>query len=198
MAVVQAALIRGEGVNRRHQAVHDAEVLMNDLDDRRQAVRRAGRVGNDMVNRRIIRRLIHAHDDRGRRILRRRGNDDLLRAVFQMDLAVLDAVELAGRFDDDVHAEFPPRQVAWVTIREDLDRLAVHHHEIAASFDFMVQLAVDRVIFEEMRRLLGIGSAVHGDDLHLFVLQRRPQAHPADPSKAVDSDFRYHPSPSCI
>ena len=198
MAVVQAALVRGEGVNRRHQAVHDAEILMDDFDDRRQAVRRTGCVGNDVVNRRIIDRLVHAHDDRGRRILRRRGNDHLLRAILQMNFAVLHGIELAGRFDNNVHAEFPPGQVGRIAVAKDFDWLAVHHHEIAAGFDFMVQLPVDRVIFEEMRRRLRIGGAVDSDDLHLFVLQRRPQAHPADSSKAVDSDFRYHPSPSCI
>ena len=42
-------LVAGVGVDRRHQAVLDADRVVGDLRERRQAVRRAGGVGDDVV-----------------------------------------------------------------------------------------------------------------------------------------------------
>ena len=46
---VKDALVVGVGVNGGHQATHDAELVVDNLGGRRQAVGGAGGVGDDMV-----------------------------------------------------------------------------------------------------------------------------------------------------
>ena len=49
---VEQVLVVRVGVDRRHQALLDAERVVEHLDHRHEAVRRAGRVGDDHVLRR--------------------------------------------------------------------------------------------------------------------------------------------------
>jgi Pyruvate/2-oxoacid:ferredoxin oxidoreductase delta subunit len=48
-----------------HEAELEPERIMQHLDYRRDAIGRAGRVGDDVVGVGVVRRLVHAHHDRG-------------------------------------------------------------------------------------------------------------------------------------
>ena len=76
---VDGLLRGGVGVDRGHQAFLDAEAFLEQhVHDRREAVRGAGGVGNDVVLRGIVFVVVHAHDDRDVLALARSGDDDLL------------------------------------------------------------------------------------------------------------------------
>jgi hypothetical protein len=46
---VEGSLIARVGMSRRHQGAFDAEVCLQDFADRRETVRRAGRIGHDVM-----------------------------------------------------------------------------------------------------------------------------------------------------
>src|SRR5660397_128060 len=62
---VEDLLVVRVGVDRRHQAALDPEVVEQHLGDRGEAVRGAGGVGKDEMLRRVERLLVHAHDEGG-------------------------------------------------------------------------------------------------------------------------------------
>ena len=61
---VEQVLVVRVGVDRRHPALDDAELLVEDLGDRREAVGRARRVGDDVVLRRVVLLVVDADDER--------------------------------------------------------------------------------------------------------------------------------------
>ena len=61
-AVLQV-LVLGVRVDRGHQTLDDAEAVVQRLGHRRQAVRGAGGVGDDVVARRVVVPVVHAHHD---------------------------------------------------------------------------------------------------------------------------------------
>merc|ERR1719191_50364 len=79
---VQQALVASVGVGGRHGPLDDAELLLEDLHEGREAVGGARGVGDD-VGRAVVLALVHAHDvggDRPGLVLGGRGDDDLLGA----------------------------------------------------------------------------------------------------------------------
>ena len=67
VGLVEERLVAGVGVHRRHESLLDAEPLVEHARHRRQAVRRARRVGHDRVRRRVVGGVVHADADRQRR-----------------------------------------------------------------------------------------------------------------------------------
>ena len=123
--VLQVLVLRVR-VDRGHEALLDAEAVVQDLGQRREAVRGAGRVRDDRL-RTVVLVLVRADDDGEVLVLGRRGDDDLLGAtlVDVLARALVGVGEEAGRLDDDVDAEVLPRQLAGVALGEGLDDLAV-------------------------------------------------------------------------
>ena len=107
---VLEVLVGRVGVDRRHQAVLDADGLVDDLRERRQAVRRAGRVGDDVVRVRVVQVEVHAEHDRDVLVGRGRGDDDLLRAGLEVLGGIVALREEAGRLEHDVDAEVAPAE----------------------------------------------------------------------------------------
>ena len=65
---------------------------------------------------RIVFVLVDAHHDRDVFVLRRRGDDDFLRAAFQVSFGLFLRGEDARRFDDDFNAVLGPRQRAGIAL----------------------------------------------------------------------------------
>ena len=78
-------------------------------------------VGDDVVLIRVVRVVVDAEDDRDVGIGRRRRDDDLLRAGFQMLRGAFSIREQTRGFDHDVDAEIAPRQRRGLALRGDLD-----------------------------------------------------------------------------
>src|SRR4029450_3753309 len=119
-------LVLGVRVDRGHQTLLDPDRLVQRLRHRRQAVRGAGRVGDDVVLGRVVGVVVNTHDDGDVLVLRRRRDDDLPGAVVEVHLGLVGVGEEAGRLDDDVRAQVTPGEVGRVTLGERLERVATH------------------------------------------------------------------------
>jgi hypothetical protein len=108
---VHGLLRGGVGVDGGHEAFGDAESFLEQhMDNRREAVRGAACVGNDVMLASVILLMIHAHDDGDVLIFARSGDDDLLRTCVDVTLRLAALGEQTGGFDDNIDAEFLPRQ----------------------------------------------------------------------------------------
>ena len=146
---VEGRLVAGVGVDGRHEAVLDADGVVEHLGDRRQAVRRARGVRDDqMLLGQLV--VIDAIDDREVGAVRRRGDDDALGARGQEDRRLVARGENAGAFDRDVDAEFLVRQLGRVLDRRaldlvsgDEDRVALDHRPRAGTARARCRSAAD-------------------------------------------------------
>jgi hypothetical protein len=102
--------------------------------------------------------------------------------------------EAAGRLDHDRDAQVLPRELGRVLLGGDGDGLAVDDERLVAGLDRAAELAVDRVVLEEVRERLRVGEVVDGDDLQVLGAALRDGAHDAasDTSESVDRDASGH------
>jgi hypothetical protein len=185
---VQDALVVGVRVDRRHQALDDAEVLVEDLRHRRHTVGGAGGVGDDVVVRRVVLVLVDAHDDGDVLVLGRSRNEDLLGATGQVLRGVFLLREDAGRLDDDVDAQLAPRDVGGVALGEDLDGLAVDGDRVGGVGDLLLEAAQDGVVLQQVSGGRGVTQVVDSHDLDVStLLQQRAEVVTTDAAKAVDA-----------
>ena len=195
---VLQALVGGVGVDRGHQAVLDADRLVQHLGHRGQAVGRAGGVGDDLVLLAVVGLgEVDAEHDGRVRVGRRRGDDDLLGPGVEVLGGVLAVGEQAGGLDHHVGAELAPGQR-----RRDRARPARGSpgRRRAGRWSVASHLArerpVGRVVLEQVGDRLGIDEVVDGEPLDVGpALVGGPEDVPADPSEAVDTDTYSH---ACI
>ena len=114
------SLVTSVGVSGGHRALDDAELVVQNLGERRQAVSGARRVGDDVGGRVVLVRV--DANDVGRDVVTLgRGGDDNLLGTRGDVLASARAVnEDTSTFDDDVDAHFLPRQLATGLCRRQL------------------------------------------------------------------------------
>ncbi len=107
---VERRLVAGIGVDRGHEAVLDADRVVEHLGDRREAVGGAGGVGDDLV---VLGQLVvvDAVDDGEVGAVGRRRDQHALGAGGQMRRGLVLGGEDAGAFERDVDAEVLPRQL---------------------------------------------------------------------------------------
>ena len=103
----------------RHLAVADADRLVQDLRDGRQAVGRARGVADDVMALGVV-DLLEVHADHHRRVQRLRalagrGDDHLAGAGGEMLGGCCARAVAAGGLDHDVHPQLAPRQVRRAT-----------------------------------------------------------------------------------
>ena len=180
---------------RCHQAALEAEGIMQHLGNRREAVRCAGGVRDDLVLRRQ-RLVVDADDDNGIDLVLGRGrHDDLLRPSRQVLLASLAGPENAGALKHHVGLAVGPRQVRRVLLRGDGDARPIDDQHLALGLDVALEPTVHAVILQQVCQRFGIGQVVDADDVEL-VLSRphRPEHDAADAAKSVDADVACHPN----
>ena len=106
---IQNTLIVRVGVDGRHQTLDDSEFILNDFRSRCQAVCGARRIGKDMVFGGIVHVFIDAQNHREIRVLRRRCDDDFLRAGVQMLCCAFPIAKYACPLNDDLNTQIFPR-----------------------------------------------------------------------------------------
>ena len=147
---VQQVLVVRVRVHCRHPPFAQSEAFVNDLGDRRQAVRRARGVRDDVVLGGIVHLLVHPEDDGDVRSLGGGGDDHLLRAGRQVLRGVFTLGEKARRFEDDVHPEVLPGELGGILERQHLELLAVDADPLGGRLDVRLEIAEHRVVLEEM------------------------------------------------
>ena len=192
---VEQLLVVRVRVNRRHPALPDAELLMDDLRERRQAVRRARRVRDDLVRGRIVLFVVDAENERDVRPLGRRRDHDLLGARGEMLGGGAAVGEEPGRLEDDVDAERPSRQLGRVPLRQHFELVAVDRDAVLPGLDACLEVPEHRIVLEQMRERVRAGEVVHRDEVDVLVAERGPHDVPADAAEPVDSDPYRHRCP---
>src|SRR5699024_4579316 len=174
-AAAQAPVLLGEGVNDvlgggagvdgGHEALDDAELVVDDLGERSQAVGGAGGVGDD-GHAGVVLVEVDAADEHWGVVLGGAGENDDLGAGVEMGLGALLGEELAGALEDVVNAQLAPGQLGGIAGAEDLDGLAVHDQVAVHDLDAAVEAAVHGVELGDVGELLrGLVGGVHGDYL---------------------------------
>jgi hypothetical protein len=190
---VLEVLVGRVGMDRRHQAVLDADRLVDGLGERSEAVRRAGGVGDDVVRVLVVRVEVHAEHDGDVLAAGGRGDDDLLRAGFEVLGGVVALREEAGRLQDHVDAEITPSEVRRVTLGLDEDLLAVHDEAVVGQLDRARVRAQDRVVAQQVGQRLVVGQVVDGDPFDVRLRRLGGTKHvAADAAEAVDSNTYGH------
>src|SRR5690606_30806191 len=191
-AILQV-LVGSVGVDSRHQATLDAEVVVEHLGQGGKAVRGARGVRDDVVVRRVVRFVVDAHHE-GRVLAARRCRDQhLLGSGIDVLASIRRLGEEAGGLDDDVYPEVAPGQVCRVAVFEDLDRLAVDNDLVTIEFDVGGEPPCHGVVLEEVGERLVVGEVVDRDNLEVTSLgQRGAKIVAADATESVDSDLDAH------
>ena len=189
---VEQVLVVRVGVDRRHPAADDAELLVQHLGKRRQAVGRARRVADDVVRRRIVLVGVDAQDQREVGFLGRRRDDDLLGARVEVELRLLAVGEQARGLEHDVDAEVLPRQLAGVADRQHLEAVAADGDGVARGLHVLRQVAENRVVLEQVRQGLRVREVVDRHEIEFLLAEGGAQDVAADPPEPVDTDFQTH------
>ncbi len=191
---VDQHLVVGVGVDGGHQAMDHADLFVQYLYQRRQAVGRAGGVGDHGVAR-LEHTVIHPVDHRGVHVLFPRSrDDDLLRSRGEMGRGLLLARKKAGALVHHIHVQFFPGQVCGVSYGEHADPITVHHHGVSVHLDLTRELAVHRIVTGEMGIGLGVAQVVYRHDLDVLAagFVEGAQDVAADAAVAVDGDSDRH------
>ncbi len=198
MAFIQNGLIVRIRMNRRHKPAHDAEFFLNDLRDRRQAIRRAGRIGNNRVARRIVVRMIHADDERRIIVLSGRRDDDFLHAAVHVLHRFLMPFEFPRRLDDNLRPVIFPCERRRVAALEDMHAAPLNHEIIAVNLNVPIPAPVDGIVFQKIRRRLHTARIIDRDDVKFILpIPHIAENQPPDAPKPIDPNLRSHPEPSC-
>jgi hypothetical protein len=80
--------------------------------------------------------------------------------------------EAAGGLDHDLSADGGPRQLGRVLLGKDLDLLAIDGDEVFARNDLVLQVAEDRVVFEQVGQRGRAGQVVDGNKINFLVAKR--------------------------
>ena len=122
---VNGLLGGGGGVNRRHQTFHNAEVLVNHLCQRSQAVGGARCIGDDGLASVFL--VVHAHDEHRGVVFGRSGHHNAFGTCFEVSLSEFLGEEQTGGLDYVVGTHFVPFQVGGILFCGDADLVAVDH-----------------------------------------------------------------------
>jgi hypothetical protein len=176
-----------------HVTLYDAEAVVENLDERGQAVGRARCAADDAVRLRIELVAVDA-DDEGANdaTLDRRADDHALRARLQMRGRGFLRSEQARTLEHDLGAELPPVQLGRVPLGRHRNALVADPKRAILRPDRVGEVPVNRVPLEEMGQHLRAREVVDSDDLDVRTFRRDPSDTAPNASETIDSDFRGH------
>ena len=187
MRQVEDLLVIRVRVDGRHEALLDRVVDVQDLCERRDAVRRAGRVGDDVVLLGVVHVVVDAENDGEVGIGRGRGDDYLLRAGVDVLLRAVPVGEEAGRLDHELDLEVLPRQPGRVALGEDLELGLAGLDDAVADLDILVELPEDGVVLQQVPHRLRVAEVVDRHDVEVAAtLEVSAEEVPPNPPKSVD------------
>ena len=164
---VEDLLVVRVRVDRRHESLLDREGVVQDLGERRDAIRRARCVRDDVMLLGVVRVVVHAEHDRHVRIGRGRRDHNLLRAGVDVFLRALAVGEEPGRLDHQIDVEIAPGQPCGIALGEDLQLGLPRPDHSVADLDVLLKLTEDGVVLQEVSHRLRVAKVVDGDDLEL-------------------------------
>ncbi|MNI63921.1 hypothetical protein D3C73_1193330 [compost metagenome] len=170
----------------------DAQVLVNHLDHRGQAVGGARSGGDDTVLRRVEQVLVDAHHHvQCAFLLHWSADHHTFDALIQVGLEHGYRLHLAAGLDDQVAAR--PVCVRDGLVRGDLEALAFDHYRVAFCAGFTVPASVDRIEVDQMGMGLGVtGRVIDLHKLEFWPVPGRAKRQATNTAKPIDTYFDSH------
>src|SRR5690606_30667098 len=190
--LVEDGLAVGQVVHGGDAAVTDAEALVNDLDDRRQAIGGAAGGGDDAVPGRVEQVVVHAHHHVQRaRLLHRRGHHHAPDALVQVGLQQGAGFHLAAGLDDQVAAG--PVGPGDALVAGDRDALSGDDDGIALGRGLVRPAAMHGVEVEQVGEGGGVaGRVVDVREAQVGPVESGAQRQAADAAESVDAYLQDH------
>ena len=188
---VHGLLRGGDGVYGGHEALGDAEGIVQHLGHRREAVGRAGCVGHEL-HVRGVGLVVDAHNEHGGIVLGGGGHNNVLCAGGDMALRLFLGQEQAGGLDHVLCANLVPLQVRGILFRGDADGPAVDDEGIVGIVHGAVETAVNGVILEHVRHVVRRDQVVDANDFDVGIANRSAEDETANAAKAIDTNLDCH------
>ena len=189
---VEDNLVVGVAVDCRHDARRDAEGVVQDVNDRCEAVGGAGGVGDDVVFGGVVFGVVDAQDEGDVLVGGGSGDNDLFNRFAEVGLGLGGVGEETSGFNDDLRAYGGPVELGGIALCEDLDFFAVDDEGIFGVGDFVLQVAEDGVVLEEMSERGGRGEVIYGDEFNLGIAEGGAEDITSDAAETVDTYFDCH------
>ncbi|MPN23907.1 hypothetical protein SDC9_171300 [bioreactor metagenome] len=174
-----------------HQAFDHAEVVIQNLGDRGEAVGGAGSVGDDvhLLGEALV---VDAHHEHRSSILARSGHHNLLGAGLKMGFGLVGGKEQTGGFDHIVGADFAPLQHGGILFSGHTDLLAVDDQLlIGSNFDGALEGAVHGVILQHVGNVIHIEQVVDRNHFHVLATLGGTEDQTADASETIDTNLNH-------
>ncbi len=172
----------------RHQAFDDAELVIENLGNRSQAVRGAGGIG-DNFHVGLIRLVVHAHHKHGCIIFNRSCDDHALGAGIKMALGHIFAEEESRGFDDVICADFAPLQIGGNFFSGHADLLAIDHKLSAFNLHIALKSTMRGIVFEHVCEIIHIHKIIDSNNLNIFASNRGSENKTPDTAESIDTNF---------
>ena len=167
MALVQDGLVVGIRVNRRHQAMLDAEVIVEHLHHGGEAIGSAGGVGDDVMVLGIVHPIINAHHQGQVLAFGRRRDNHFAGTALQMARSLIGIREDASRLYDQVNTHLRPWNLGRISFGEDIDTASIHDKIAVARFNLTGVAAIVGVVFQKVGVGFSVGQVVDRSNLNL-------------------------------
>ena len=165
------------------------EFFMEYLHHRSQAVRGAGRIGNDIVLFRIIGVFIDPHYDGGIVIFAGSRDDDFFHGALDMLAGAGLILQLTRGFYHDFYAVPAPVQVFRIPVMEYMDPFTFDDEVVAVDFYFLAETAVDGIILQKIGSCFHAAGVVDGHHFQVIPVQHAPEYQSSDSAKSVNTNF---------
>jgi hypothetical protein len=176
------------GVDGGHETLNDTELVVDDLGEGGQAVGGARSVGDD-VGRAVVLVLVDTNDVHGS-VGGGGRDDDLLGTALEMGLGLVNGGEDTSGLNDVVGAGLGPLDVGGITLRVELDSLAVDNKVVALVADLTLEDTVGRVVLEHVDGVVRLNEGVvDSNNLDVGVLDGIAEDDTADTTETVDADL---------
>ena len=180
MGSIKDLLVIRVGMNRRHEARFNPEVVQKDFSERSQAVCRAGSIGNDIVFLWIVHIIIDTKHDGQVFAFSRSRDKDLFGPVIQMRLDLFTVLELPRRFKDNINTQFTPRNFLRFGEAGKLDAAIANNHDIAVNADILIKRPMKGIVFEQMSIGVDAGTGVYCNNFDFRILHSNAECTATD------------------
>ena len=177
-------------MHRGHQAIDDAEVVVEHLGDRCQAIGGAAGIGNHVLAR--VAAVVHAHHEHWCGVLGGSAHHHTLGAGIDVGAGGVVGEEKACAFEHVVGANLAPLEVVWISLGADTDHLAIHHQLSVFDGHLTLEAAMGGVVTEHVGQVVDLDKVVNTNDLHVRQGHGTAEGKAADAAETVNADANGH------
>ena len=179
----------GDSMDCGHESPHNAEVVIDDLGQRSQAVGGAGGVADDLEGVAIL-LTVHTHHRHGG-ISRRGREDDPLHPTCQVSSSLHGGGDPSG-LHSTLSTSISPFAVGGISLLEDGDGLSINDVCPILSLDCAVEFAMGEIITKHEDHVVEVNEVVtDGNNIYFSRVKSSPGDQASDMAKSVYSDLHH-------